>query len=88
MKIQLSRNDFKTEILSDKAIALVSEFALIMYRQYGVLIDVNSNDVILRLCNYARHRNNRRLQTISLHIKIELCIHFIGARDRYTQAHP
>lgn len=86
METQLSRSDFKIEVLSDKAIALVSEFALIMYHQYGVLIDVNSNDVILRLCSYARHRNNRRLQTISLHIKTELCMRFVGAKNQYTQA--
>jgi len=80
MEMIISQDDFKTTTLSNKAMALISEFALIVYRQYGVLLDVNSNDIILRLCKTARDLNNRRLHTISLHIKTELCINFINSR--------
>lgn len=72
MTRKLSQKDFKKESLSYKAIALVSEFALILYRKYGILIDVNSNDVVLRVLHNTRRCNDRRLAEICLHIKTEV----------------
>ena len=74
MGAKLSQPDFKKDLLSDKAVALVSEFALILYRRHGVLIDVDSNDVILLLFENAILYRDHRLRSIYLHIKTELCI--------------
>lgn len=72
MGIRLSQNDFKVEVLSTRAVALVSESALILYMKYGVLIDVNSSDVILKLLKSSMRCEDRRLNEICLHIKTEL----------------
>lgn len=72
MGIRLNQNDFKLENLSWKAAALTSEFALILYRRYGVLIDVDSSDAILRVMQNGMRYKDRRLRAIHLHIKTEL----------------
>lgn len=74
MGIRLSQNDFRVEVLSTRAVALVSESALILYMKHGVLIDVNSNDVILKLFQNSMRCKDRRLNEICLHIKIELSL--------------
>jgi len=80
MKMGLSREDFSADVLSYKATALLSEFALILYRQYGILIDVNSNDVLLRVFQNALRCKDRRLKAIYLHIKTEMCVHLVKSK--------
>lgn len=79
MGLRLSHQDFKLDVLSTEAVALVSEFALILYRRYGILIDVDSSDVVLRVFQYATRCEDRRLKTIFLHIKTEFCISMISS---------
>lgn len=80
MGIRVSHDDFKIDVLSNRAVALVSEFALILYRRYGILIDVNSNDVILRVFQHSIACKDRRLISICLHIKTEFSMHFTSNR--------
>jgi len=80
MGLKLSQDDFKKDMLSYKAAALLSEFALILYRQYGILIDVDSNDVIQRIFQNANCHRDRRLRSICLHIKTELCVNFVRSK--------
>lgn len=79
MGIILSHDDFKIECLSNKAVALVSEFALILYRRYGIFIDVDASDIILRVFQNTAGCQDRRLRAICLHIKTELSIGFINS---------
>ncbi len=81
MEVKLSQNDFKISLLSNKAVALVSEFALILYRQQGILIDVNSSDVILRIFQNTAAYSDRRLRAICLHIKTELTMSAVNEFD-------
>ena len=72
------QNGFEISLLSNKAVALVSEFALILYRQQGILIDVSSKDVIIRIFENTASDSDHRLRSICLHIKTELGIGFIN----------
>lgn len=77
MGMILSHEDFKIDVLSTKAMAMVSEFALILYRRHGILIDVNSKDALLRVCQYGTRYKDHQLRAICLHIKTELCINLV-----------
>ncbi|MFT6045643.1 MAG: hypothetical protein ACI9WC_001344 [Arenicella sp.] len=83
MAITLSHDDFKVDVLSNRALALVSEFALILYLRNGTFIDVDSSDVLLRLFENATRCEDHRLRKISLHIKTELGISIVNSKARY-----
>ena len=80
MGINLSQDDFKIDVLSNRAVALVSEFALVLYRHNGVLIDVDSKDVVLRVFKNSVQCDDRPLRQIRLHIKAELCLSIIKSK--------
>jgi len=71
MSTELSYKDLKKEMLSDKALELLSEFVLIWQVNTGEVIDVNSDDVVIRVLRSAKHSDNRRLRSIYLHLRAE-----------------
>ncbi|GGZ96155.1 hypothetical protein GCM10008090_00440 [Arenicella chitinivorans] len=73
MGTALHRADFKPTCLSCKTSALVSEFALILFRRTGRLINVYSDDAIYDVLEIGARCADRRLQCISLHLYTELC---------------
>jgi hypothetical protein len=66
-----SHKDLKTDMLSCKALALLSEFALIWYVISGELINLDSEDVVISIFQKAKQSNNRRLLIIYLHLRAE-----------------
>lgn len=72
MITEISYKDLKKDMLSDKALELLSEFALIWRAKTGELIDVNSDDVVIHVLRSAKRTNNRRLRSIYLHLRAEL----------------
>ena len=71
MNIELSYKDLKKDMLSDKALALLSEFALIWCAEKDEIIDINSDDVVITVLRNAKRSNNRRLRSIYLHLRAE-----------------
>lgn len=71
MSAQISYKDLKKDMLSDKALGLLSEFALIWLTNTGELIDVNSDDAVMQVFQNAERSNNRRLRSIYLHLRAE-----------------
>jgi len=71
MSIELSYRDLKKEMLSQKALALLSEFALIWRATTGELINLDSDDAVYRVFQKAMRSNHRRLRTIYLHLRAE-----------------
>lgn len=72
MAYVFSHKDLKTDKLSCKASALLSEFALIWYFIAGELINLESDDVVISVFEKAIRSNNRRLLIIYLHLRAEL----------------
>jgi hypothetical protein len=71
MNTEISYKDLKISMLSDKALALLSEFALIWREKTGELIDVDSDDAVIRVFQNAKRSTNRRLRIICMHIRAE-----------------
>ena len=72
MSIEISYKDLKKEMLSDKALELLSEFVVIWSAKTGELIDVDADDAVIRVLRNAKRSNNRRLRSIYLHLRAEL----------------
>ncbi len=72
MKTTISVLEIKPDILSAKTLALVSEFALVLYRKNGTIIDVHSEDVIFRVFDNAYKVTDPRLQEICNEVRAEL----------------
>jgi hypothetical protein len=71
MGFLFSHKDLKKDMLSGKALALLSEFALIWHAQAGELIDLDSDDVVLRVFENSKRSKDRRLRAIYLHLRAE-----------------
>lgn len=71
MSIEISYKNLKTDMLSDNASALLSEFVLIWLTNTGEIIDVDSDDVVMQVLRNAKRSNNRRLRSIYLHLRAE-----------------
>lgn len=71
MSTELSYRDLKKDMLSDKALGLLSEFALIWHANTGELIDVESDDAVIRVLRNAKRTKSRRLRSIYLHLRAE-----------------
>jgi hypothetical protein len=71
MITEISYKDLKRDMLSDKALALLSEFALIWRVNTGELIDVDSDDAVIRVLRKAKRSNDLRLRSIYLHLRAE-----------------
>jgi len=72
MKKAITVMEIKANVLSAKTLALVSEFALILYRYNGTVIDVHAEDVLYRVLENASKVDLPRLNAISREIKSEL----------------
>lgn len=71
MSTDISYKDLNKDMLSDKALALLSEFALIWRANTGELIDMNADDAVIQVFRNARKSKDRRLRAISLHLRVE-----------------
>lgn len=71
MNTEISYRDLKKDMLSDKALALLSEFVLIWRAKTGETIDVNSDDVVITVLRNAKRTNDRRIRSIYLHLRAE-----------------
>jgi hypothetical protein len=71
MITEISYKDLKRDMLSDKALGLLSEFALIWRINTGELIDIDSDDAVIAVLRKAKRSNDRRLRSIYLHIRAE-----------------
>ena len=71
MSTQISYRDLKKDMLSDKALGLMSEFALIWCANTGELIDVHSDEAVIQVLRNAKRSNDRRLRSIYLHLRAE-----------------
>lgn len=71
MSIEFSYKDLKKDMLSYKALALLSEFALIWRANTGELIDLDSDDAVIQVFRNAKRSNHRRLRSIYLHLRAE-----------------
>jgi len=71
MSIELSYRDLKKDILSQKALTLLSEFAVIWRETTGELINLDKEDAVFRVFRTAMQSNHRRLRTIYLHLRAE-----------------
>ena len=71
MSTEISYKDLNKDMLSDKALGLLSEFALIWSRKTGEHIDTDSDDAMIRVFQTARRSKDRRLRTISIHLRAE-----------------
>jgi len=72
METTISVIEIKAARLTPKSLALVSEFALILYRYNGTIIDVHSEDVVVQVFRNVRKDSLPRLQEICGEIKNEL----------------
>ena len=71
MITEISYRDLNKNMLSDKALGLLSEFVLIWKVKTGELIDIDSDDAVIRVMRNAKRTNNRRLRSIYLHLRAE-----------------
>ena len=71
MSTQISYRDLKKDMLSDKALELLSEFALIWNAKTGEFIDVESDDAVIQVLRNAKRTSDRRLRSIYLHLRAE-----------------
>ncbi len=72
MSTQISYRDLKKDMLSDKALELLSEFVSIWNSKTGELIDVDSDDTVINVLRKAKQSNDRRARSIYLHLRAEL----------------
>ena len=71
MTINISSKDLKKNMLSDKALVLLSEFVSTWRNNTGELIDEDSDDVVIQVLRNARRSNDRRSRSIYLHLRAE-----------------
>lgn len=71
MSTQISYRDLTIDMLSDNALELLSEFVLIWRTKTGELIDLESDDAVIKVLRKAKRSNNRRLRSIYLHLRAE-----------------
>ncbi|RBP51084.1 hypothetical protein [Arenicella xantha] len=71
MGIEFSYRDLKKDMLSHKALALLSEFALIWHANTGELIDLELDDAVIQVLRNSKRSKDRRLRSIYLHLRAE-----------------
>lgn len=71
MSTELSYKDLKKDMLSDKALKLLLEFASTWRTNTGELIDLDADDAVIRVLRKTRRSNNRRFRSIYLHLRAE-----------------
>lgn len=71
MSIEISFKDLKIDMLSEKALGLLSEFVSTWRTNTGELIDVDSEDAVLQVLRNAKRSDDRRLRSIYIHLRAE-----------------
>lgn len=72
--------DLDTKYLSAKALALVSEFALILYRHNGVIINVDAEDVLRQVAAQAdATKTHLQLHEIYKRLRAEIRKNFLAS---------
>ena len=71
MSTQISYRDLTKDMLSDKGLGLLSEFALIWRTNTGEVIDVDSEDAVIQILRNAKRCSDRRSRSIYLHLRAE-----------------
>lgn len=71
MSTEISYKDLKKDMLSDTALGLLSEFVSTWHSNTGELIDMDSDDVVIRVFLNAQRSTDRRLRSIYLHLRAE-----------------
>lgn len=66
----------RTELLSPRSLALISEFALILYRHTGIILEVGSSNAVSKVFTYSAHLNEPRLQEICNALRADLISKF------------
>ena len=66
--------ELETKYISAKALALVSEFALVLYRLNRTIINVDADDVLIRVSEHAQLMNSHddRLHGVYKRLRLEL----------------
>ena len=72
MEISVNIRDLSNTVLSLRASALVSEFALTLYRETGIYIDVDSDDILSDVVMHAKKNNSNALKTVYQQLRAEL----------------
>ncbi len=55
---------------------MLSELALRLHHKYGISIDLDSDDVVMQAMINSRGIKDRRLKSICLHMKTEICMNY------------
>lgn len=76
MKSNNSVLKIRPEALSPKSLALISEFALILYRLNGTIIEVSSSKAVIEVFAHAAHTGEPRLREICKSLRADLISKF------------
>lgn len=71
MSTELSYKDLKKDMLSDEALAMLSEFVSIWYTNTGELIDLDADDAVIRVLRKTKRCKSRRFRSTYLHLRAE-----------------
>ncbi len=72
MNSNISVLEIRRDVLSPRALALLSEFALILYRLNGTVIEVSSRNALRQVFNNAEKVSEPRLREICVALRAEL----------------
>jgi len=70
--VVLDIGDLNAKYLSAKGLALVSEFALFLYRLDGTVINVDSKDVLQRIDYHAVKTDDPHLRKVYISLRVEI----------------
>lgn len=70
--VVLDIGDLNAKYLSAKGLALVSEFALFLYRLNGTVINVDSRDVLQNIDRHAVKTNDPHLRKVYISLRAEI----------------
>ena len=74
----MSNEEMNTKYLSAKALALVSEFALVLYRLEGIVINVDADDVLSKIAENAKTSTDVYLRDVYIRLRCEMRNNFLS----------
>ncbi len=80
----MTSKQLNSDQLSPKGLSLVSEFALVLYRLNGTIINVDSKDVLAQVIANARVTKDERLHKVYLELKREMRNNFLSSVSEQT----
>jgi len=80
----MTRKRLNVDQLSPKGLSLVSEFALVLYRLNGTIINVDSKDVLAQVIANARVSKDKGLLKIFSQLKREMQGHLMSSVSPQT----